>query len=194
MRALVVLLALLAVACAPDIPPRFVLERDIDGLAYRRYQHVLDVEFLVPDNPAEGHTATYVRRGDSREALVFATAFVTVYERSSALTAAIREQLEELGTYEIDVVKRAGEWMWELRGEAPWLLWVSGRYLVKLGGPPGGEIPEELVDAYADLYPSDLDETGRAREGSASAGNIQSPDEEDEELDVPRSLREGAPR
>lgn len=191
MRALPLVLLLLGAACAPNIPPRFVLERDIDDLAYRRYQHVLDVEFLVPDNPAEGHTATYVRRGAGD--VVFATAFVTVYEKSAALTAAIREQIEELGTYDVAVVKREGEWMWELRGEAPWLLWVSGRYLVKLGGPAGGEIPEELIEAYADLYPSDLDEHGRAREGTASAGNIQS-EEEAEELGMPQSLREGAPR
>ncbi len=192
MRALLGVLLLLGVACAPNLPPRFVLERDIDGLAYRRYQHVLDVEFLVPDNPAQGHTATYVRRGGRDVA--FATAFVTVYEESTALTAAIREQLEELGTYDVAVVKREGEWMWELGGGAPWLLWVSGRYLVKLGGQPDGEIPEELIDAYADLYPSDLDETGHAREGTASAGNIRIARDEEEELDLPQSLREGAPR
>ncbi|MEM9067688.1 MAG: hypothetical protein AAGE52_04255 [Myxococcota bacterium] len=183
---------LLIMACGPAIPQRFVVERNIDDYAYRRYQHVLDVEFLVQENPAEGHTATYVdRRGRD---VAFYTAFVTVYEKAAALTAEIRERLETVGTYDVEVVKREGDWMWSIQGGETWLLWVSGRHLVKLGSPAGVEVPGDLVDAYTDIFPSDLDDTGRAREGTESAGNIQDADDEDEDLDLPQSLREGSPR
>ena len=60
----VVLLSLLALAaCGPSVPDRFVLERDFDGLRFRRYQHVLDVELVIQTNAAEGHIATYVVTG-----------------------------------------------------------------------------------------------------------------------------------
>lgn len=188
-------IAMGAAACGPNLPPRYVVERDVGDYAYRRYQEVLDVEFPMEGNTATGHTATYIERRGSNVA--FITAFVTVYERASALTAEIRDRIEPLSSYDIEVVKREGEYMWHLRGgEAEWLLWVSGRYLVKLGAPIGTEIPEDLIEEYTGLYDSDLDEHGIARSGTDSAGNIASEDEEadDEALDMPGSLREGAPR
>ncbi|HJL01181.1 MAG TPA: hypothetical protein RMH85_16140 [Polyangiaceae bacterium LLY-WYZ-15_(1-7)] len=191
-----VLLLLAGTACGRDLPPRFVVERDVGDFAYRRYQRVLDVEFPVPENPAEGHTATYVQRTRDGRDVILATAFVTVYEQAPSLSSEVRDRLDELGSYDVVVEKNEGEWMWRLdSGELPWLLWVSGRYLVKLGGPPGGAIPEELVETYADLYPSDLNEHGRAREGAASHGASAASDEgEDPELEMPSSLREGAPQ
>jgi len=65
---------------------------------------------------------------------------------------------------------------------------------VKLGAPSGREMPEDVTDTYLDLYPSDLDEHGRAREGTASAGPSQTEHEEEGELDLPSSLRDGSPR
>ncbi|MCB9600535.1 MAG: hypothetical protein H6721_28925 [Sandaracinus sp.] len=196
MRTLVapfVLLAL-ATACGPKLPPRFVVERDVGDLAYRRYQHVLDVELPVEGNSAEGHTATYLRR-DEGEDVALATAFVTVYAQAASLAEEVYERLEELASYELETVKVEGEWVWRLEGdEATWVLWVSGNHLVKLGVPVGRELPEELAEAYLDLYPSDLGANGRAREGTASAGSSAAQREEDGEMDVPTSLREGAPR
>ena len=66
--------------------------------------------------------------------------------------------------------------------------------MVKLGGPAGGEVPEALVEAYLDIYPSDLDEHGSAEEGAASAGPSRAIEEESEELEVPASLQEGTVR
>lgn len=190
-----VLLTTLAttLACGTTLPARYVVERDVEDLRYRRYQHVLDIEFRIEGNPAEGHTAAYLGRGD---ATATATAFVTVYERAPSLAAEVREQVEELASYDAGVVERSGDYVWELRsGGGTWLLWVSGRYLVKLGGPEGDDVPEALVDAYVDLYPSDLDEHGNAREGTDSAGAAAADsDDADPELEVPSSLREGAPR
>ena len=76
MRTLLVVALGLSAACGASIPTLFVVEKDLDDFSYRRYQHVLDVEFQVAGNPAEGHTATYFRRGGS--GVVIATAFVTV--------------------------------------------------------------------------------------------------------------------
>ena len=55
-------------------------------------------------------------------------------------------------------------------------------------------MPEDVADTYLDLYPSDLDEHGRAEEGAASAGASQTQEEEEGELELPSSLREGAPQ
>ncbi len=191
-----VLLGLLAAGCSPTLPPRYVLERDVDELSYRRYQHVLDIEFAIEGNAAEGHTATYLERDG--DALLTSTAFVSVYAHGAALASEVREQIEELNSYDVGVIKREGEWMWELRtgGDSVWLVWVSGRHVVKLGGPEGRDVADALVDAYASLYPSDLDDHGNAREGTESAGAAaaDSDGDGDPELEVPSSLREGAPR
>lgn len=192
-----VILALVAsvFACGLTLPPRYVVERDVGELAYRRYQHVLDVELPIEGNVAEGHTATYLRRREG-EQIGLATAFVTVYTQAPSLSEEIFERLEDLASYELSTVKVEGEWVWRLAGdEATWFLWVSGRHLVKLGVPVDRELPEELADTYLDLYPSDLGENGRAREGTASAGSSATQrDEELGETEMPSSLREGAPR
>ena len=186
------LVAAISMACGTALPTRYVLERDVDGFAYRRYQHVLDVEIPLQGNDAEGHTATYFRRGES--GVVLATAFVTVYAKAPGLAAEIRERMEDLTTYQVSVEEREGEHVWVLAGDAPWLLWVSGRHVVKLGGPMGGGVPESLAEAYLDLYPSDLDERGSAEAGASSAGASHREEEESEALEVPQSLQEGTPR
>ena len=200
-RAAILCLAALAIApvigCGASLPNRYVVERDIDGLEYRRYQKVLDVEFPVENNPGVGHTASYVRRGGDQE-VRFATAFVTVYRRPAGLVAEVRARLDTLGTYDIEVAELAGENVWMLDGGGDkWSVWVSGRHVIKLGAPRGEDIPEDLAEEYLDLYPSDLDEHGRARAGAASAGRAQRDDDDEDddgELGLPRHLREGAPQ
>jgi len=186
------LLALLA-ACAPTLPSRLVVEHDLGPYSYRRYQRTLDVEFVVAGNAAVGHTATYVRRHGDHPLL--ATAFVTVYDHAAGLSAELLERLEHLGTYDRSVVRVSGDWVHKLSaGDETWLIWTSGSHIVKLGAPSGREMPEDVTDTYLDLYPSDLDEHGRAREGTASAGPSHTEHEEEGELDLPSSLRDGSPR
>jgi len=181
-------------ACGAAVPTRYVVERDVAGLSYRRYQRVLDIEVPVEGNAAVGHTATYVKRGRGRSVSV-ATAFVTVYTRAASLSAEVGERLRDLGAYEITVVERAGDYMWRLEGaEDGWLVWVSGRHMVKLGGPPGEMPPEELIETYVDLYPSDLGENGKARSGTASAGFSRQTEIERRGEEMPDHLREGTPR
>jgi len=183
----------LLVACAPTLPARLVVEHDLGPYSYRRYQRTLDVEFSVAGNAAVGHTATYVRRHGDHPLL--ATAFVTEYDHAAGLSAELQERLESLGTYQRTMKRVDGEWVHELSaGDETWLIWTSGSHLVKLGAPSGREMPEDVTDTYLDLYPSDLDEHGRAREGTASAGPSQTEHEEEGELDLPSSLRDGSPR
>lgn len=181
--------------CSRTLPPRYVLERDIDEYRYRRYQKVLDTELPMAENDSVSHSASYVLREE--DDLRVATAVVTVYERPNALTAHVRERLKSLGTYEVRTDQRHGAHVFVADGgDDRWLVWVSERYVVKIGTSDGAEIPKELAKRYLKLYPSDLDEHGRAKKGAASAGELESfenPDGEDE-LSLPTHLREGAPR
>ncbi|MFT5353415.1 MAG: hypothetical protein ACI9KE_000613 [Polyangiales bacterium] len=201
-----VLSACVLSACGPNIPARYVLERDVGEFQYRRYQEVLDVEFPIEGNTANGHTATYLRRGTRQDGadLRVATAFVTVYSEATSLSAEIRERLETLNSYELAVRKINGEWVWVLDGgDIPWVIWVSGRHLIKLGGSPEEVddedsdteygIPDDILEAYTDLFSSDLDGQGQAREGSPSYGASHSEAEDSEELEIPASLRDDAP-
>ena len=196
MRHLWILTALL-LGCGSSLPSRFVLERDIEEFSYRRYQKVLDEEVQVPGNNAVGHTAGYVRR-DGGRIVAFAIAFVTVYDRAAALSAEIRIRLKDKASYSFSVKDVGGGHVWVLDGGETerWALWVSGRYLIKVGAPTYEKIPEQIVADYMIEYPSDLDEHGYAREGTASFGTAKSEAdlEAEEEKHLPRDLREGAPR
>ena len=181
-------LAMGVAGCGPSIPARYVLERDIGDLSYRRYQRVLDVELPVAGNPAVGHTATYVRRSGRRE-IPYVNVFVTVYERPAGLGAEVRRQVRSLGSYDVSVVDVGGR-AWSLDGGEGdrWVLWVSGPRVVKVGGVAEDALVRAVVSEYMGLYPSDLDERGRSREGTASAGEPSEPETRDDELELPRSL------
>lgn len=160
----------LATGCGPKRPPRYIIEDDLAGYHYRRYQKVLDVELPVAENPAVGHTATYVREGDPPEVV---PVFITAYERAPGLTESIRQQLRGMDSYALDVRKLARENVWQLRGESGdvWLLWVSDHTVVKIGAPEGvPRVPTKVAEAYLELYPSDLDRKGRVKRRAESAG------------------------
>ena len=198
---MIALLAVLAAGCGSSIPTRFVLERDVEGWSYRRYQRVLDVEVPIEGNAAVGHTATYVQRASrGSDTVPFASVFVTVYGEPRGLSAEVRRVLRSLGSYDAEVRAYGGGHVWYLDGGEGdrWALWVSGPHVVKVGA--GGDlarVPEELVATYMGIYPSDLDAHGRARPGTRSEGELEAssegagggaPDE------VPSFLQENAPR
>jgi hypothetical protein len=188
-------LLIVSIGCGAELPARYVVERDLGPFFYRRYQQTLDIEFVIEGNAAVGHTATYLRRGAT--GTDFATAFVTVYTRPNSLSAEVREQLESLQHYRLAVRVLDGQPVFSVeRDNERWAVWVSGRHVVKLGAPQGEDVPEVLVDAYMDLFPSDLDEHGRAREGTASRGPSQREVRQAAatEPGVPPSLRHAAPR
>ncbi len=183
-------------ACGSTLPPRYVIEHDLGSFAYRRYQKSLDIEVPIEGNPATGHTASYLRRGQQDDVAVV-TAFVTVYARAGSLAAEARQALSKLGGYTLMPGELAGEHVWFLDspGRERWCVWVSGQRVVKIGVQPGQEFPEPVAEAYLALYPSDLTEHGHARADATSAGNAKTQAEaEDEGLAVPRDLRENAPR
>ena len=160
----------MCLGCVPKPPPRYVIESDLGGYHYRRYQKVLDIELPMPENPAVGHTATYVRAGDPHEVV---PVFVTEYEHATGLTESVRQRLRALEEYTLDVDKVHRENVWRLRGESGdvWLLWVSGRQLVKIGAPDGApRVPPQLAEAYLEFYPSDLDRKGHVKRSADSAG------------------------
>ncbi len=164
------LLAAALTACGPKLPPRYVLEKDLGNYKFRRYQQVLDVELPIDGNEAVGHTATYVRGGQT---IRVAPVFVTAYEKGAGLTESVRQSLRGMQAYAFDISKQSGAYVYRMRGESgdSWLIWVSGKQLVKLGAPEGEkEVPEELLESYLDQYPSDLDEQGKAKKGAESAG------------------------
>jgi hypothetical protein len=189
--------ALAASACGGGLPTRYVIEHDIDELAYRRYQKTLGVELVIEGNTGTGHTASYLRREGER--VVVATAFVTVYERAKSLTAEARDWLLGLDGYRVTVSELWGHHVWLVDGGPGerWLSWVSGRHLVKLGAPEGEEVPEALAERYLGLYASDLDEHGRALPDAASAGSSRAQSAaapEEAAPEVPRFLGEKTPR
>ena len=147
-----------------------MIESDVAGYHYRRYQKVLDIEVPIPENPAIGHTATYVQSGETPKAL---PVFVTTYERGPGLGESVRQRLRAMDEYTLDVRKLARENVWQLRGESGdvWVLWISGRELVKIGAPDGEpRVPPAVAEAYLALYPSDLDRKGRVKRGADAAG------------------------
>jgi hypothetical protein len=171
-----------------------VIEHDLDGYAYRRYQKSFDIEIPVADNPATGHTAAYLLRSDDDVAVY--TAFVTVYAHAASLAAEVRGGLTRMPGYTLAPGELAGQNVWLVTSNDPerFCVWPSGPYLVKLGAPKSAPFPDAIAQAYASLYPSDLDEHGNARAGSASYGEAKAAQNEEAEPAVPAGLREGAPR
>ncbi len=201
MRRLLAIVGLLATlpSCGASVPTRYVLERDIDHWSYRRYQRVLDVEIPIAGRQAVGHTATYVRRDPRSRSVPFANVFVTVYDEAAGLAAAVRDQVRSLASYDTDVRAYGGGWVYYLDGGPgdSWALWVSAARVVKVGaGAELDQVPEDLVSAYMGIYPSDLDEHGRARPGTLSEGDAPSAGGEEGENgeEVPHYLQDDAPR
>jgi hypothetical protein len=179
--AFVFLALALSVGCGPQRPPRYVIESDLAGYHYRRYQKVLDIELPVPENPAVGHVATYVRGSEPLGARAksggeppqIVPVFVTAYARAQGLSESVRQHLRSMSEYTLEVRKIGGENVWHMRGESGdvWLVWVSGRQLVKVGAPDGfPRVPEGVAEAYLDHYPSDLNRKGKVKRGAESAG------------------------
>lgn len=159
-------LALLASACGGRLPPpkRRVIESDVSGWHFRRYQHVVDVEVVIAGNSAVAHTASYVRadavkRGRLEEGDV-ANAFVTEYERRDGVVRALvvfaRRLAQEEG-YVVEEERIGGQRVFRVAGhDESWAFWASGRYVVKVGGRGLEKVPSGLVGAYGRRYPSQL--------------------------------------
>jgi hypothetical protein len=158
--------AVMLAACggSPRPPARGVLESNVTSWRFRRYQKLLDVEIWVPGNPAVGHTATYVRKDAERAGRIrqetIANAFVTRYEQDRGVLRAMLELVQRLKTeagYEVEVQSPGGVLVISITGQGEsWALWYSRGHVIKIGGRGLPSLPEELVEAYGERYPSRL--------------------------------------
>jgi hypothetical protein len=184
-----------ATACGTTLPERYVLEHDLGPYAFRRYQKSLEVEIPIADNAATGHTAAYLKR-TNRDKVAIVTAYVTVYAHAKALTAEAHAGLATMTGYTLSNAQLFGQNVWLLEGgeREHWCIWVSENRIVKIGAPADTPFPDEIGDAYASVYPSELNEHGSAKPDALSAGESKATQAESTELPLPANLREGAPR
>jgi hypothetical protein len=177
-RGLALALGLGLGACGgtPGIPPRSVVEADIGGWHYRRYQSMLDVEVWVPRNTGEAHAATYVTAAAERVGRIrdadLASAMVTHYQRPGGVLRELVKFARRLGGeggYQVDEAELGGVRviLASGRGET-WALWASGAYIVKVGGRGRSDVPASLVEAYGARFPSQI--PGGVMEGPLPAG------------------------
>ena len=162
-------------------PNRAVLEHDVGGWQYRRYQEMRDAEVWVAGNPADVHVATYVRDAASlKDELAdddLVHAMVTRYLEPDGLDAAtvtFAQRLARDGGYQVELTTEYGTRAIDIVGsDERWLLWPARGYVIKLGGQGRHGVPPALVEAYAARYPSTL--KARALDGrppdDATAGD-----------------------
>ncbi|HSD90587.1 MAG TPA: hypothetical protein VLB44_23840 [Kofleriaceae bacterium] len=178
MRAWVLACLVTLIACGgkPPIPKRGVVESDLGGWKFRRFQPVLDVEVWVENNKAEAYTASYVseeaeKRGHVEDKDVV-NVFVTRYEKDDGVlreTVKLARRLAAEAGYQVDEHKVGGARALTINGHGEsWVLWASKKHVVKVGGRGRESVPESLVESYADRYPSNL--PGGALEGPLPAG------------------------
>ena len=162
---LVALFALCGACGGSGKPPkRGVIESDVEAWGFRRYQAVLDPEVWVKSNRSKGYTASYVRKQAEKRGRLedgdVANAFVTRFKRKRGVVVALvrftRRLAQESG-YVVEEDKISGTRLIVVKGHGElWAWWASKKHLVKVGGPGVEKVPEQLVEAYADRYPSSL--------------------------------------
>jgi hypothetical protein len=145
-----------------SVPKRGVVEGDVGSWKFRRFQPVLDVEVWVPDNNAEAFTASYVRDAAERRGRIedkdVVSVFVTRYQRVGGVlreTVRLVRRLAQEEGYLVDEGKVGGVRAVSITGHGEaWVMWAAGKYVVKVGGRGRDEVPEGVVTAYGDRYPS----------------------------------------
>jgi len=193
MRRMLVAAVLVATSAAelgcgghPPPPPRGVVEADLGGWHFRRFQPVLDVEVWVADNKAEAFTASYVtdeaeKRGriDDKDLV---NVFVTRYEKPDGVlreTVKLVRRLAQEQGYQVDEGKIGGIRTLSITGHGEaWVMWPSQRYVVKVGGRGRDDVPAAMVASYADRYPSAL--PGGVLEGPLPPGPGDAPTKTDD--------------
>lgn len=178
MRAWVFACVVTLFACGgtPPIPKRGVVEGDLPGWKFKRFQHVLDIEVWVENNKAEAFTASYIpvdadKRGRVEEREVV-NVFVTRYEKDDGVlreTVKLARRLASEAGYTVDEKKLGGARTLTINGHGEaWAMWASKSAVVKVGGRGRDSVPEAIVEEYAERYPSKI--PGGALEGPLPAG------------------------
>ncbi len=156
----------LVLACGgPSKPPkRGVIEGSVSSWRFRRYQAVLDVEVWVPNNRAAAHTASYVKHSAEKRGAIgendVVNVFVTRYKSDDGILRALVKfvrRLAQESAYVVEEKKLGGTRVLVVSGAGElWALWAARRHVIKVGGRGLRSIPESIVEAYDDRYPSTL--------------------------------------
>jgi hypothetical protein len=187
MRILLIALVLAGCGGHPPPPKRGVVEADLGGWKFRRFQPVLDVEVYVENNKAEAYTASYVsetaeKRGHVEDKDVVSV-FVTRYEHDDGVvreTVKLARRLAAEQGYQVDESKIDGERALTINGHGEsWVMWPAKKHVVKVGGRGRSDVPKGVIASYTDRYPSLL--PGGALEGALPPGPDDKPKKQDKE-------------
>ena len=155
----------------PKPPKRGVIESDVEGWGFRRYQSVLDIEVWVPKNSAVAHTASYARKSSEKKGHIVETdvvnVFVTRYDKKAgvrrSLLVFVRRLAQQSG-YKVTEKKISGVRVFAVKGPTEyWVFWAAKQHVIKIGGTGLSKVPGDLVEAYDERYPS------RVKSGSLEA-------------------------
>jgi hypothetical protein len=166
----------------PPIPKRWVVEGDLGGWKFRRFQGpLLDVEVWVEGNKAEAYSASYItaeaeKRGRIEDKDLVSVVVIHYQSPDGVVRAAAKfaRRLAADGGYQVEEDKIAGARTLTVvgRGEA-WVIWPSNQHIVKVGGRGRTDVPKSMVASYVDRYPSQL--PGGALEGALPPGPDDTP-------------------
>ncbi len=179
---LAVLLATLACGGTPPVPKNGVIEGNLgDDWIYKRNQSLRDIEVFVPNNPGTAFTASYVLGSAQKTGRIqnsdIVSAFVTRYEKDDGIvreTVRFARRLAAEKGYRVDETKIAGTRALSISGsDETWVMWPAKGHVVKVGGVGRSDVPESVVEDYADRYPSLL--PGGALEGALPPGEDEKP-------------------
>ena len=174
---LLVLITVAACGGTPPLPKRGVLETDLGGWKFRRFQGpLLDIEVWVEGNRGEAYSASYVTADAEKTGRVrdddIVNVSVTRYARHDGVvraTVKLARRLAAENGYQVEEGKIAGTRALTIKGAGEtWVMWPATSHVVKVGGRGRSDVPKSMVERYADRYPSKL--PGGALEGPLPPG------------------------
>lgn len=178
------LIAVIVAACGgkPPVPKRLVVEGDVGSWKFRRFQGpLLDIEVWVDGNKGEAFSASYITETSEKTGKIadkdLVNVTVTKYEKPDGVvreTVKLVRRLAAEKGYQVDEKKLKGVRALRITGPSEtWVMWPSGKYVVKVGGQGRENVPENMVGSYGDRYPSQL--PGGSLEGPLPAGPEEKP-------------------
>ena len=179
---------LLASACggSAPIPKRGVVEGDLDGWKFRRFQGpLLDVEVWIEGNKGVAHSASYITSESEKRGQIadkdLVNVTVTKYETDTGIvreTVRFARRLAAEKGYQVEEDKVKGVRLLSISGPAEaWVLWPAKNYVVKIGGQGRTTVPKDIVGDYGDRFASKL--PGGALEGALPPGPSDAPKKTD---------------
>jgi hypothetical protein len=178
MRILLLAGIVMVFACGGNPPPpkRGVVEGDLGGWKFRRFQPVLDVEVWVEGNKAQAYTASYVTDDAEKKGHVedkdVVNVFVTRYEKPEGVlreTVKLVRRLAAEGGYQVDENKIGDVRALTIQGHGEaWVMWAAKQHVVKVGGRGRETVPDSVVKSYGERYPSQV--PANALEGALPPG------------------------